>query len=118
LLISLRSLAPILPYWWSEIDWSAGIPSIGGYSLLNLLVLLAGFFLLITGRYPRAMFDLLVGINRWFYRVLVYVALMRDEYPPFRLDQGEHEPNDLQSGRPATTQHWSVRRPEVLAGLV
>jgi hypothetical protein len=31
---------------------------------------------------------LAVGINRWSYRLLVYVALMTDHYPPFRLDQG------------------------------
>ena len=32
--------------------------------------------------------DLLMGIVRWRYRVAVYVSLMRDEYPPFRLDLG------------------------------
>ena len=42
--------------------------------------------------YPRGLFDLLIGINRWRYRVLTYVALMHDEYPPFRLDQGPYEP--------------------------
>jgi hypothetical protein len=83
----------ILPYWWTGYDWSAGLQPIGGYSVFNLLVVIAGFFLLITGQYPRAMFDLLMGINRWLYRVVAYVALMRDEYPPFRLDQGEYEPD-------------------------
>jgi hypothetical protein len=66
-----------------------------GYSLLNLLVVLAGFFLLITRRYPSTLFGLLVGINRWLYRVVTYVALMRDGYPPFRLEQGAHEGDDL-----------------------
>ena len=69
---------------------------------MNLLVVIAGFFLLITGRYPGALFDLLLGISRWLYRVLVYVALMRDEYPPFRLDQGQYEPGDVALDRPAT----------------
>ena len=95
--------APILPYWWTDIDWTAGFQSIGGYSMLNLLAVLAGFFLLITRQYPRALFDLLVGINRWLYRVLSYVALMHDEYPPFRIDQGEREPATVKSERPATT---------------
>ena len=85
----------ILPYWWTEIDWSAGLQPIGGYSVLNLLVVIAGFFLLITRQYPRGLFDLLVGINRWLYRVLTYVACMHDEYPPFRLDQGPYEPVDV-----------------------
>jgi hypothetical protein len=59
--------------------------------------------LLITRQYPRALFDLILGINRWVYRVTTYVALMRDEYPPFRLDQGQHEPGDVEPGGPAVT---------------
>jgi hypothetical protein len=89
--------APILPWWWTDIDLTAGFQPIGGYSMFNLIVVLAGFFLLITKRYPRSLFDLLMGINRWLYRVLVYVALMCDEYPPFRLDQGQEEPDEVQT---------------------
>jgi hypothetical protein len=33
-----------------------------------------------------------MGFNRWCYRVLAYVALVRDEYPPFRLDSGGIDP--------------------------
>lgn len=65
-----------------------------GVSLLGLLVLVAGLSLLFAGRYPRPLFDLVVGIDRWVYRVAAYVGLMRDEYPPFRLDQGPDEPSD------------------------
>ena len=61
---------------------------LGGYSVLNLLVVIAGFLLLITGSYPTSFFDFLMGLNRWIYRVLVYVTLLSDEYPPFRLDAG------------------------------
>ena len=82
-------------YWWTtRADLAAGTQNGAGISLLGLLVLIAGFFLLFTRHYPPALFDLVMGINRWVYRVITYVALMRDEYPPFRLDQGSHEPPD------------------------
>jgi hypothetical protein len=103
LLIVGLIVADLLPYPWTSNDWSSGLQPIGGYSALNLLVVVAGFFLLITRQYPRSLFGLLLGINRWMYRVLSYVALMRDEYPPFRLDQGAYEPGDVEPARPATT---------------
>jgi hypothetical protein len=63
----------------------------GGF--LQLLVIIAAVVLLFTGRYPQGMFNLLMGLNRWMFRVIVYVALMTDVYPPFHLDQGPAEPN-------------------------
>jgi hypothetical protein len=78
-----------------SITWAAedrsGVVFTGG-GLLGILVLVAGFILLFTGRYPSALFDLVVGLNRWIYRTVAYVALMTDTYPPFRLDQGGDEP--------------------------
>ena len=59
--------------------------------LITVLVLIAAFAMLFTGRYPRGIFDLALGLNRWVFRVLVYVLLLRDEYPPFRLDLGGGE---------------------------
>jgi len=57
---------------------------------------------LFTKKYPQGLFDLVLGVNRWLYRVITYVALMRDEYPPFRLDQGEREPGDTEPDGPIT----------------
>ena len=56
-----------------------------GGGLLFILVLIAGIVLLFTGKYPKEIFKLVVGINRWSYRVSAYASLMTDEYPPFRL---------------------------------
>ena len=70
-------------------EWFWGIGFETG--LIGILVLFAGVALLITTRYPAGLFDLAVGLDRWVARVAAYVLLMRDEYPPFRLDQGGAE---------------------------
>jgi hypothetical protein len=57
----------------------------GGGSLIAVLVFFAAIALLFTGKYPQSIFKLVVGMNRWVYRVAAYTALMTDEYPPFRL---------------------------------
>ena len=59
-----------------------------GYGGLNgLLVLFAGVVLLFKGSYHPDIFKLVMGINRWGYRVTGYVVLMTDRYPPFRLEE-------------------------------
>ncbi|MBG6212232.1 hypothetical protein RCH23_000145 [Cryobacterium sp. CAN_C3] len=99
LVIVALVMANILYYpWTAGSGQGAGLQPAGGYSVLNLLAVVAGIFLLVTAQYPRVLFDLLMGINRWIYRVLAYVALLRDEYPPFRLDPG------AQTSEEASTQ--------------
>jgi hypothetical protein len=58
-------------------------------SVRSVLVLVAGASLLFTGRYPQQLFDLIMGIERWMYRVAAYASLMTNDYPPFRLDVEE-----------------------------
>jgi len=53
--------------------------------LVNILAIFGAVVLLFTGKYPEEMFKLVVGMNRWSYRVAGYAALMTDRYPPFRL---------------------------------
>jgi hypothetical protein len=72
----------------SDAGWSAG-------GLVGLLVAIAAVTLLFTGRYPGALYGLVVGIDRWALRVVAYAALMTDSYPPFRLDQGGGDPGTV-----------------------
>jgi uncharacterized membrane protein len=76
--------------WLPLVKWLLAIPH---YIVLAFLVLgaivsviIAWFAILFTGRYPRGLFDYLVGVGRWTNRVSAYAFLLvTDAYPPFRL---------------------------------
>ena len=83
--------------WWAgDFGGGEGALRFGG-GLMSILVFIALVVLLFGGRYPRGLFDLVMGLNRWVIRVAAYAGLMRDEYPPFRLDMGGSDPAGLTS---------------------
>jgi len=76
--------------WLPLVKWLLAIPH---YVVLVVLwlgavvaVVLAWFAILVTGRYPQALFDYVVGVGRWSLRVSAYAFLLvTDRYPPFSL---------------------------------
>ncbi len=54
--------------------------------IVGILVLFALIILLFSGRYPEGLFNIVMGMNRWIYRVNAYGWLLADKYPPFSFD--------------------------------
>ena len=76
--------------WLPLVKWILAIPHYIVLAILGigaiLSVVIAWFAILITGRYPRRLFDYVVGVNRWWLRVGAYMwLLITDRYPPFSL---------------------------------
>jgi len=63
-----------------------------GGGIIAALALVAALMLAFTATYPKQLFDVILGMNRWVLRVAAYAGLMTDEYPPFRLDMGGNDP--------------------------
>ena len=76
--------------WLPLVKWLLAIPH---YVVLFVLwiaaiaaVVIAWFAIVITGRYPRVLFDFVEGVFRWSLRVSAYAFLLvTDKYPPFSL---------------------------------
>ena len=76
--------------WTPLVKWLLAVPH---YFVLMVLcvasvvcVVIAWFAIIVTGRYPRALFNFVLGVQRWGLRVSAYMwLLITDEYPPFSL---------------------------------
>jgi hypothetical protein len=78
--------------WLPLVKWLLAIPHYLVLLFLDVaalvVVVVAWFAIVFTGRYPRGMFDFVEGVIRWHNRVVAYaLVLVTDRYPPFRLTQ-------------------------------
>lgn len=69
-----------------------------------MVIIVSWFAVLITGRYPRGMFDYMVGVQRWGLRAGAYYMLLTDKYPPFSLQDD-----------PSYPVHFDIEYPERIA---
>jgi len=79
-----------LNQWLPLVKWLLAIPHFIVLAVLSVVaffaVVIAWFTILFTGRYPRGLFDFVVGVARWWLRVQAYATLLvTDRYPPFSL---------------------------------
>ncbi|MHB8696384.1 MAG: DUF4389 domain-containing protein [Solirubrobacteraceae bacterium] len=77
---------------WTLSTGGDGWAFLAGGGLISLMVLIAAVRLVFTARYPKPIYDFVLGMNRWVFRVAAYGLLMTDRYPPFWLDMGGQEP--------------------------
>jgi hypothetical protein len=76
--------------WLPLVKWLLIIPHVIVLMVLwfaaAVVIFIAWFAILFTAKFPRGMFDFVVGVMRWSNRVYAYAYLIRDEYPPFSLE--------------------------------
>ena len=78
-----------LSRWAPLYKWLLAIPNMIVFLIVAwvayIVVFIAWFAILFTGKFPRGMFEFVEGTQRWSLRLNAYIYLMRDEYPPFSL---------------------------------
>jgi Domain of unknown function (DUF4389) len=96
--------------WLPLVKWLLVIPHLIALVFVVIgafFVALFGFFaVLFTGRWPRGAFDYLVGTVRWACRVIVYLHLMTDAYPPFTLADDPSYPVRVNVDYPERIANW------------
>jgi len=76
--------------WLPLVKWFLAIPHIFVLIFLNIaavfVIIITWFAILFTGKFPKGLFDYLLGVMRWNFRVMSYALIMiTDKYPPFSL---------------------------------
>jgi hypothetical protein len=79
----LNRWLPLVKWWLLAIPHYIVLFALGIAAFVVYII--AWFAILFTKRFPRGLFDFMVGYRRWEYRVNAYAGLLRDEYPPFSL---------------------------------
>jgi hypothetical protein len=96
--------------WLPLIKWFLAIPHYIALAFVGIgafFVLVYAFFaVLFTRRWPRGAFEYLVGTLRWGYRVIAYIHLMTDAYPPFSLGDDLDYPVRLNIDYPGEVDRW------------
>ena len=111
------------------IKWLLAIPHYIVLLVLGIgaffVVIISFFAVLFTGRYPRGMFDYMVGVHRWAFRVIAYTDLMVDPYPPFTLDDDPSYPVQFDIEYPEQVSivggrwsHWLLVIPYAIAAYL
>jgi hypothetical protein len=76
-------------------------------TVVGIVTFIAWFAILFTRRYPKGLFELVVSFNRWSANVYAYVALLRDEYPPFSTDPRRY-PVTYEVDYPEKLSRWLI----------
>ncbi len=70
------------------------------------VIFIAFFAILFTGKFPKGMWDYLVGVHRWALRVAGYQLLITDKYPAYSMDEQPEDTVRLYAAYPETVERW------------
>ena len=92
------------------VKWLLAIPHFLVLIVLAIGLMFAELFaaiaILFTRRYPSGLFDYVVGVYRWAWRLAAYLLLASDRYPPFSLADDPHNPARLEIAYPEEVDRW------------
>ena len=101
---------PELNRWLPLVKWLLVIPHLFALFFVGIGAFFVGiwafFAVLFTGRWPQGAFDYLLGTFRWAYRVVVYMHLMVDPYPPFSMADDPNYPVRVHIDYPEHIDNW------------